>query len=66
MVNVAKEMERRASPLQVTGSGGATTSKAHTAVKIEQNYSGPDGVCAGIALAHRWCGGGAVLDASAR
>ncbi|WP_421670654.1 methionine synthase [Rahnella sp. EDr1-12] len=40
MVNVAKEMERRGftMPLLI---GGATTSKAHTAVKIEQNYSGP-------------------------
>ncbi len=40
MVSVAKEMERRGFtvPLLI---GGATTSKAHTAVKIEQNYSGP-------------------------
>nr|WP_233356457.1 methionine synthase [Brenneria sp. L3-3C-1] len=40
MVNVAKEMERQefTLPLMI---GGATTSKAHTAVKIEQNYSGP-------------------------
>ncbi|MCS5960497.1 hypothetical protein LNP74_14595 [Klebsiella pneumoniae subsp. pneumoniae] len=41
MVNVAKEMERQGLftiPLLI---GGATTSKAHTAVKIEQNYSGP-------------------------
>jgi len=39
MVNVAKEMQRRGFtiPLLI---GGATTSKAHTAVKIEQNYSG--------------------------
>ena len=39
MVNVAKEMERRGftMPLLI---GGATTSKAHTAVKIEKNYSG--------------------------
>jgi 5-methyltetrahydrofolate--homocysteine methyltransferase len=37
MVNVAKEMERQGfdMPLLI---GGATTSKAHTAVKIEQNY----------------------------
>ncbi len=37
MVHVAKEMQRRgfAIPLLI---GGATTSKAHTAVKIEQNY----------------------------
>ncbi len=39
MVNVAKEMQRRGFtiPLLI---GGATTSKAHTAVKIEQNYKG--------------------------
>ncbi|WP_422385997.1 methionine synthase [Izhakiella australiensis] len=40
MVNVAKEMERRGFSLPLL-IGGATTSKAHTAVKIEQNYSGP-------------------------
>lgn len=40
MVYVAKEMEREGFkiPLLI---GGATTSKTHTAVKIEQNYSGP-------------------------
>lgn len=40
MVHVAKEMERQGftQPLLI---GGATTSKAHTAVKIEPNYSGP-------------------------
>ncbi|PJC85735.1 methionine synthase [Vibrio sp. HA2012] len=40
MVHVAKEMERNGfdKPLMI---GGATTSKAHTAVKIEQNYSHP-------------------------
>ncbi len=40
MVHVAKEMEREGFtiPLLI---GGATTSKAHTAVKIEQHYSGP-------------------------
>ncbi len=40
MVNVAKEMERQGFtiPLLI---GGATTSKAHTAVKIEQHYRGP-------------------------
>ncbi len=39
MVHVAKEMERRGFqiPLLI---GGATTSKVHTAVKIEPNYSG--------------------------
>ncbi|MGO1246389.1 MAG: methionine synthase [Oceanisphaera sp.] len=40
MVNVAKEMQRQGftMPLLI---GGATTSKAHTAVKIEQNYDEP-------------------------
>ncbi len=40
MVHVAKEMERQGftMPLLI---GGATTSKAHTAVKIEQNYHAP-------------------------
>ncbi len=40
MVHMAKEMERLDFdiPLLI---GGATTSKAHTAVKIEQNYHGP-------------------------
>jgi 5-methyltetrahydrofolate--homocysteine methyltransferase len=40
MVHVAKEMERQdyKIPLLI---GGATTSKAHTAVKIEQNYHAP-------------------------
>ncbi len=40
MVYVAKEMQRLEFdvPLLI---GGATTSKAHTAVKIEQNYAGP-------------------------
>jgi 5-methyltetrahydrofolate--homocysteine methyltransferase len=40
MVYVAKEMERRGMkiPLMI---GGATTSKTHTAVKIEPNYSAP-------------------------
>lgn len=39
MVHVAKEMERRKMkmPLLI---GGATTSRIHTAVKIDQNYSG--------------------------
>ncbi|QBJ31695.1 methionine synthase [Hafnia alvei] len=40
MVYVAKEMERQGFDLPLL-IGGATTSKAHTAVKIEQNYSGP-------------------------
>lgn len=40
MVYVAKEMERQGFkiPLMI---GGATTSKTHTAVKIEPQYSGP-------------------------
>ncbi len=40
MVHIAKEMERLGMniPLMI---GGATTSKAHTAVKIEPNYSSP-------------------------
>ncbi|MDX1700724.1 MAG: vitamin B12 dependent-methionine synthase activation domain-containing protein, partial [Melioribacteraceae bacterium] len=40
MVHVAKEMEREGFeiPLLI---GGATTSKAHTAVKIDGNYNGP-------------------------
>ncbi|MGD8281592.1 MAG: methionine synthase, partial [Gemmatimonadota bacterium] len=40
MVHVAKEMERLGFhvPLLI---GGATTSKVHTAVKIERNYGGP-------------------------
>lgn len=40
MVSVAKELEKEgiSVPLLI---GGATTSKAHTAVKIEQHYSAP-------------------------
>jgi len=43
MVNVAKEMERQGFkiPLLI---GGATTSKVHTAVKIEPNYKGGQAV----------------------
>lgn len=40
MVNVAKEMQRLKMDLPLL-IGGATTSKAHTAVKIEQNYDHP-------------------------
>ncbi|MGB2078832.1 MAG: methionine synthase [Vibrio sp.] len=40
MVHVAKEMERQGFDLPLL-IGGATTSKAHTAVKIEQNYNQP-------------------------
>ncbi|MEU2349609.1 methionine synthase [Modestobacter sp. NPDC049651] len=40
MVNLAAEMERQGFeiPLLI---GGATTSRAHTAVKVDQQYSGP-------------------------
>ncbi len=63
MVNVAKEMERQGFtiPLLI---GGATTSK-RTAVKIEQNYSGPT-VYVQNRITHRWCGGGAAFRHSAR
>ena len=40
MVTVAKEMQRKGLKLPLL-IGGATTSKAHTAVKIEQNYEEP-------------------------
>jgi len=40
MVHVAKEMQRQDFDLPLL-IGGATTSKAHTAVKIEQNYDHP-------------------------
>ncbi|RKF14425.1 methionine synthase [Alginatibacterium sediminis] len=40
MVHVAKEMQRAGMDLPLL-IGGATTSKAHTAVKIEQNYKHP-------------------------
>ncbi len=40
MVHVAKEMQRQQFTLPLL-IGGATTSKAHTAVKIEQNYDAP-------------------------
>ncbi|HKJ00961.1 MAG TPA: methionine synthase, partial [Longimicrobiales bacterium] len=40
MVHVAKEMERRGFELPLL-IGGATTSKAHTALKIEGSYHGP-------------------------
>lgn len=39
MVHVAKEMERLGMKLPLL-IGGATTSRVHTAVKIDQNYSG--------------------------
>ena len=45
MVHVAKEMEREGFKLPLL-IGGATTSKAHTAVKIAQHYSNADGACA--------------------
>ncbi|HZW59692.1 MAG TPA: vitamin B12 dependent-methionine synthase activation domain-containing protein, partial [Woeseiaceae bacterium] len=40
MVNVAREMQRQKFDLPLL-IGGATTSPAHTAVKIEPNYDGP-------------------------
>ena len=40
MVHVAKECQRKGFKLPIL-IGGATTSKAHTAVKIEQNYDEP-------------------------
>lgn len=40
MVHVAKEMQRRGMNLPLL-IGGATTSKAHTAVKIEPQYEHP-------------------------
>ena len=40
MVHVAKEMQRQGFDLPLL-IGGATTSKAHTAVKIEQHYAHP-------------------------
>ncbi|VAW60685.1 5-methyltetrahydrofolate--homocysteine methyltransferase [hydrothermal vent metagenome] len=40
MVHMAKELQRLKMDIPVM-IGGATTSKAHTAVKIEQNYEGP-------------------------
>ena len=40
MIYVAKEMQRLQFTLPLL-IGGATTSRAHTALKIEQNYSGP-------------------------
>ncbi|MGB5353915.1 MAG: methionine synthase, partial [Woeseia sp.] len=40
MVNVAREMQRQKFTLPLL-IGGATTSPAHTAVKIEPNYEGP-------------------------
>ncbi len=40
MVNVASEMQRQGVDLPLL-IGGATTSRAHTAVKIDQQYDGP-------------------------
>jgi len=40
MVHMAKELQRLQMDVPIM-IGGATTSKAHTAVKIEQNYEGP-------------------------
>ena len=46
MAHVAKEMERQGFELPLL-IGGATTSRVHTAVKIEPNYHGPDRLGAG-------------------
>jgi 5-methyltetrahydrofolate--homocysteine methyltransferase len=40
MAHVAREMERQGFTLPLL-IGGATTSRVHTAVKIEPHYSGP-------------------------
>ena len=40
MITVAKEMEKRGLNIPII-IGGATTSKIHTALKIDPNYSGP-------------------------
>ncbi|NLK95318.1 MAG: methionine synthase [Clostridiales bacterium] len=40
MINVASEMEKRGLRIPII-IGGATTSKMHTALKIDPNYSGP-------------------------
>ena len=40
MCHIAAEMEKRKMTIPLI-IGGATTSKAHTALKIEPNYSGP-------------------------
>ncbi|MEJ1266865.1 hypothetical protein WDV93_02805 [Pantoea ananatis] len=50
---MAKEMERQGFTLPLL-IGGATTSKAHTAVKIEQHYSESHRLCA-KRLAHGGC-----------
>ena len=49
MVYVAKEMQRNGFDLPLL-IGGATTSKAHTAVKIEQNYDQPVGYVSNASL----------------
>src|SRR3569623_1356168 len=41
MVNVAGEMQRQGFTLPLL-IGGATTSRAHTAVKVDQKYDGPE------------------------
>ena len=46
MAHVAKEMERQGFELPLL-IGGATTSRVHTAVKIEPHYHGPDRLGAG-------------------
>jgi 5-methyltetrahydrofolate--homocysteine methyltransferase len=46
MVHVAREMERQGFKLPLL-IGGATTSRAHTAIKIAPHYSEPGGPRAG-------------------
>lgn len=53
MVHVAKEMERQGFSLPLL-IGGATTSKAHTAVKIEPNYSGQQLMCRMLHVPSEW------------
>ena len=55
MVHVAREMERQGFkvPLLI---GGATTSPAHTAVKIEPQYARPGGrTCRTPRAPSAWC-----------
>ncbi len=63
MAHVAREMERQGFtiPLLI---GGATTSRAHTAVKIAQNYSRGRDPCAGCLA--RGAGGGSFAERRAK
>ena len=47
MAHVASEMQRFGLPKQPLLIGGATTSRAHTAIKIAPNTDGAGGLCAG-------------------